>query len=237
MPGAIVQTTLGKAAAGTVTLDPFTNPVAPGNTVTVLIGACGTGNNPVGIGAKLGGVGTGFVELDFTGSAGDHAAVSIWELTSSGAGGQTTVEADTDGGSGTVEVLAWAIETLPLTGVVDKRMAGANGSSGTWSSGATPATTHPSAIAFAIMTGNGLSGASTLTGPASPWVNLAQQNAPGSGTVPGGVAGYQVLTATGAVTYAGTAVGNSTADILVITVPLASTPPPPSPGLLIATFI
>lgn len=233
---AIVQTTFGKSATGTVTLDPFTNPVAPLNTVTVLIGACGTGNNPVGIGAKLGGSGTGFTEIASAGNAGDHAAVSIWELASSGAGGQTTVEADTDGGSGTVEVFAWAIESTPLTGVADRSEPGANGSSGTWTSGATLATTQANEIAFGIMTGNGLSGPSTLAGPASPWVNLAFQNAPGSGTVPGGIAGYQILTATGAVTYAGTATPNSTADILVVTIPFAAAPPPSAGGLLVATF-
>ena len=136
----------------------------------------------------------------------------------------------------TVEVFAWAVESAPLTGVVDQEANGANGGSGTFTSGATATTTQADEIAFAVAAGNGLSGPSTYTGPASPWVNLPGQNAPGSGIVPGGIAGYLVLSAAAAVTFAGTAVPNSTADVLVVTVPLSAAPPPASPGLLLSVF-
>jgi hypothetical protein len=141
------------------------------------------------------------------------------------AGGQTTVGIESTGGTGTLTLFGWAIECDPLSGSADQFATGDDADGTSWSAGPTGTTAQDDEIWFGIMAGNGVSGQATLDGPASPWVNLSQQNRPNAGHVPGGVVGYQVTTVAGEATYAGTAAPESTACVLVFTLPSSGSGP------------
>jgi hypothetical protein len=197
---ALVQSASG---AGTATPIAVTLGAATkaGNALAVCVRLAQGTTRPQVSGITLGGGGT------FTRATGTRSASGpdneIWYALNI-AGGQTAVSVAFSGGSGTnpggvVDVLE--LSGVALTGALDGT-ASTDGSAGTaWNS---PDAVTTSAVEIAIgSVGAFLGGsATTITGPAAPWVNLAQVN---QGTIVSGMTGYQVLSAVqAAIHYAGT---------------------------------
>lgn len=207
----LVQVVAGKTQTPplTITLSATT----PGNTLIALTGDVAVVSNGAVSGITLGGAAGNWAALASQGTGGDHSIVSAWADPSC-AGGQTSVVISTTGGSGTENLFGWVLEWSGLLpGTLDKSSGGANGFAASWDSGATAATTQASEVWFGVVAGTS-SGTPGLTGPASPWVNQAQQVS-GSAAA---MCGYQVVSSTGTADYAGTASPTNTADILVVTV-------------------
>jgi hypothetical protein len=120
------------------------------------------------------------------------------------AGGQTAVSVAFSF-SGTVAFCVTVMEWsgLALSSATDQTASQLNDSSVTsWSSSATGTTAQASEVAIGAVGAEHNGGIGTITGPSSPWTNLAQQTSPGGSLAI--VAGYQVLSSTGTVTYSGT---------------------------------
>ena len=205
----------------TITLDSATT---GGNCLVALIGDVAVDNNGVPSGITLGGAADHWAQAAIQGSGTDHGVAAGWADPNC-AGGQSAVVITTTGGAGTENVFAWVFEFSGLGGTLDQSSGGANSFAATWDSGATPVTSQASEVWFGIMCGTS-SGTPSLAGPASPWVNEAQQS---SGQW-AAICGYQVTSSAGSADYAGTASPDGTADVLVFTLPGSGSPPPPGPA-------
>lgn len=123
------------------------------------------------------------------------------------AGGQTSVAISGSnigvlGGGNGGGVVVFEISGLASSSVLDAFSIGAAFSS-SWSSGTSGTTTQASEIAIGAT-----SGANTITGPGAPWTNSAP-------TSTACLAGYNILSSTGSVTYSGTSVGSGYAAVVV----------------------
>lgn len=210
-----------------------------GSSVTVTLGSATTAGNcivvAVGIGANdtvtgitLGGSAGNFASLAGTDGSTTTQAGWIWADPNC-AGGQTSVIVTP---SGTARILASVFEFSGVATVspLDKSSSNAPGSSMNWTSNSTATT----AQAVEAWVGLVITGASTITGPASPWANLAQQSA-GTKIVNAMMAGSQITSSTGAAVYSGTQTANDQYTAVVVTLKPAVVSSPLS-TLLIASF-
>jgi len=218
----------GNAATLTITLDGSTT---AGNGLVVLVAASGTSTNPTSVSAvTLGGVADHFSQLSTFGSASDAAIGSTW-LDLNCAGGQTSVAITATGGSGTLALMATVYEWAGLapSGTLDKTANSVSAGSTSWTSTATAATTQASEVWMgAVFTT--ASGAGTVTGPSSPWTNLAQVSQTQGSFADRWMSGYQEVVSTGTAAYAGAVTPSSqwiskiVALKLDVTTPVAASP-------------
>lgn len=226
---------------------PVSNSGSTGTTLTLTLGTATTaGNclvvvitthngstvNPTISGVTLGGAAGNFASLFSTGSATDESISAFWTDPNC-AGGQTSVVI-TFSSVTSPRYMASVYEFSGLAStnaaLLDKSAASALGANGTsWSSGATATTSN----AVQAWVGLVSTDSTTITGPASPWTNIAQVN-PG-GTASDFMSGYQIRSTTGAASYAGTFSPSAFYNAAVVALNPAGAPPPASSGLLMAT--
>ena len=202
----------------TVTLGAATG---TGNTLVVLVYAADAITNPTVSGITLGGSADNWA-AGVTAYNDTDINSAIW-YDSGAASGQTSVVITFAAGTGAVlglaaVVIEWA--GLVTSSALDKT-ASANGVSNAPSSGATATLSQAAQVAFGCIaaTSSGL----TLTGPGSPWIELAQV-AFGAGSA-ALQAGYQQVSATTALTYAGTATAVPAWGACIVTLKLAAAAP------------
>lgn len=199
----LVQTKQGSAGANslTITLDA---PTTAGNALIVVLGTGGTTTNPTSVtGVTLGGSADHFSQIGTFGSSSDPAIGAVW-LDLNCAGGQASVAITASGGTGSLATTASVYEWSGLYPVSPlDQSANSAGTATSWSSGSTPTTTQAAELwiggVFLID-----SGTPTLTGPASPWTNLAQVSQVQGSFNARWMSGYQVVASTGTAAYAGT---------------------------------
>ena len=182
-----------------------------GNCLVVCINSFSTGAQSVS-GVTLGGVADNFAGLKTVGGGANAPLTAIWADPNC-AGGQTSVVVagtNLNPGSGDGGIVIFEISGLVASSVLDKS-ASATGSSAAFSSGATATTT----VASEIFIGTA-DAAPTIAGPASPWTNTVNAGS-------AAVAGWQVVSSTGAATYAGTcAAGTWSAAVVTLKSPAAA---------------
>jgi len=202
LPSGVVQLKSGSSATTslTITLDA---PTGSGNSLVVVIAASGTANNPTAIACTLGGVTGNFVQDTIFGSSTDAGIGAVWR-NQPAASGQTAVGITATGGTGTIAIMATVYEVNDLAASpFDKTANSVSAGATTWTSTATAATTQATERLFGgVFTA--ASGASTITGPTSPWTNTAQINQVQGSFTDGWIAGVQNVVSTGTYTYNGT---------------------------------
>jgi hypothetical protein len=195
---------------------PVSNSGTTGTTLTLTLGSATTATNclvvvitthnastvnPAINGVTLGGLADNFASLFATGSATDESISAFWTDPNC-AGGQTSVVISFSSvTSPRYMASVYEFSGLAATNaaLLDKSAASALGANGTsFSSGSTATTTN----AVQAWVGLVSTDSTTITGPASPWNNIAQVT-PG-GTASDFMSGYQIRSATGAAAYAGT---------------------------------
>ena len=180
---------------------------------------------------KIGGSADNFTAAQAPAGSSGNPGIAAW-IDPGCAGGQTSVVITLS--KSVTTVIAWVMEWSGLTAAspLDGSGNSGSGSSGSFSSGSTGALGASGDLIIGF-TGAGLSSAPTITGPASPWTNLAEEE-DGSSRM-GLIAGWQVLTGNTAQTYSGT-LGSSTwasviialkAAVVIATVPTPAQPIPP----------
>lgn len=232
--GSSLTVTLGTDNPG----GPSPGATTAGNTLVALIGTSANTTNGTVSGITLGGSADNWAAKASEGTGPDHAISAGWADPDC-AGGQTAVAITLTGGSGD-NLFAWVFEWSSLSGTLDVSSGASTvgGFISSWTSGTTAATAQASEVAFGITCGAASSspgGSAGLTGPSSPWVNLAQQALSGSSHEKDALVGYQILSSTGTVTYNGTSSPTNTNDTLVFTLKAAAAVSPS--GLLIASII
>ena len=198
----------------------LTTATTVGNTLFVAFVANGAGATPSISGMTLGGVADNFAsEYAVTDVADSYAICAIWmdaDLQESSTAVAVTGANLNDGYLFCVEVSG-----MGAAPTLDKTSEGPIGAgTATWTSNATATLTQASEFAIGC-TGHGrFSAGDTLTGPGTPWTNGADYVwADGSA-----IAGYQVTTTAGAVTYSGTSVDSDYYVAIVATfIPSAGT--------------
>ena len=224
----LVQDASGEITSGTsltVTLGAGTT---AGNCLVDAVGASQATTNPTVSGVTLGGSSTNAVDAKSVNNNADTDAEIwiIWDI----AGGQTSVVTSFTAGSGSIQgnaatVMEWS-GVQNTSNPVDKT-AGNTGASASPSSGATTTLSQASELAIGVVSQSGGSG-DTITGPSSPWTNLAQENA---STGVGIMAGYQVVSSTAAVTYSVTLASSAAWAAVVATLLAAGGAATAVPGL------
>ncbi len=177
----------------TVTLGSATG---AGNCLIACIGASENDTNPSPGGITLGGsAGSWAQAASAANTSGCNAG--IW-VDPSCAGAQTSVVISFTGGSGgSAGVAAWVFEWSGLlASPLDKAPAGATGASTSWASGSTGTLAQAGEVAFGVVAAYG---SATITGPGG-WTNESQLTE--SSTLL--IAGYQALSSTTSLSYAGT---------------------------------
>jgi hypothetical protein len=176
--------------------------VTPGNTLIVCIAVYGTSPTQVTSSITIGGSTDHFAAVV---SCWPSMPTQIWADPNVGTS-STSVVITFTGGSGTVGNVAYVYEVSGLAAfsIVDQTSACRDlpaGSDATWTSGPTPVTAQAAEFWVGIgATYQGGGGA--ISGPASPWTNLAAETFAAS---PAGqaISGYQITTTTGQATYSG----------------------------------
>ncbi|HSZ38461.1 MAG TPA: hypothetical protein VK817_00740 [Trebonia sp.] len=195
---------------------PVSNSGTAGTTLTLTLGSATTaGNclvvvitthnastvNPAVSGVTIGGSADNFASLFATGGATDESISAFWTDPNC-AGGQTSVVI-TFSSVTSPRYMASVYEFSGLAAtnaaLLDKSAASATGANGTSFSSTSTATT---ANAVELWVGLVSTDTTTVTGPASPWTNIAQVTP--AGTASDFMSGYQIRSATGAAAYAGT---------------------------------
>ena len=201
---------------------PSPGPTTAGNCLVALIGSCADTSNGTISGITLGGSADNWAQSAAEGAGGDHAISTGWADPSC-AGGQTSVVISQASGSGTVQgLMAYVFEFSGLTGTVDVSLGQSSaGFVSSWTSGTTGATAQASEVAFGITTGASNSRGPGLTGPSSPWTNETLLVVAGTTRDKFMLCGYQILSATGTQSYAGTSSPTTTNDTLVFTLKAA----------------
>lgn len=199
-----VQTKQGSSATSsvTITLDGATT---AGNALIVMLAASGTTANPTSVSSiTLGGVADNFAQVTTYGSGSDAAIGAVW-LDLNCAGGQTSVVITVAGGTGTLAITASVYEFAGLYPVspFDQTANSVSSGSTSWTSTASPTTTQATEIWIGgVFTTD--TGAGTITGPSSPWTNLAQVSQAQGSFNDRWMSGWQQVAATGTATYNGT---------------------------------
>lgn len=218
-----IQTVTGSGTTGTTLTLTLPSPTSSGSCLVVCMsGHTGATTNPTINGVTLGGSVDNFASLIPAGGSTDESISAIWADPSC-AVGQTSVVI-TFGSATSPRYMASAYECPGLASTIaallDKSAASALGANGTsWSSGSTATTTNANQLWVGLTTSDG----TTITGPASPWVNTAE-------IIPSGAAsdfmsGYQVRSSTGAAAYAGTFSPTGSYNAAVVALNPAAAPP------------
>jgi hypothetical protein len=219
---ALVQTKQGSSATSTLTIT-LDSPTVAGNALIVMLAASGTTSNPTSVTSiTLGGSAGNFTQISTFGSSSDAAIGAGW-LDLNCAGGQTSVVITVAGGTGTLAIMASVYEWSGLYPVSPfDQTAGTVGTGTTsWSSGSTPTTVQATEVWIGCgFTTSTASGPPTITGPSSPWTNLAQVNQAQGSFNDQWVSGWQVVSSTGTAAYAGTISSSSDWIAKVITLRL-----------------
>jgi hypothetical protein len=212
----LVQSKSATGTSGTSLTITLSSATTAGNCIVVCLGSTEATDNPTISGITLGGSAGNFAASN-TAYSNSNVNAAIWANPNC-AGGDTSIVITLTGGSGgSTSVQAYAMEFSGLaTGsVLDKAPAGQNGSSASWTSGSTGTLSQASEVAIGVIfTDN----TGTLTTPGSPWTELTQLSASGGKL---GV-GYQVVSATTALTYSGTVSSSSDYGCCVITLKAAA---------------
>lgn len=173
---------------------------AAGNCLVVALGEGNSTANPAVTGITLGGSADHFALAASVKNNAD-ANCEIW--TDQDCAGGTAISVAFSGGTGAGNGIAgtvYEVSDVVSTAAVDKTAAAGAGT-GSPNSGSTGTLTQANEIAIGVIAAIGAGGAPTLAGPASPWVNQAQ----GSAARTSALTGAQVVSATTALTYSGTA--------------------------------
>jgi hypothetical protein len=175
-----------------------------GNCLVICITGTAATSNPNVTAVTLGGAAGNFAQVITAGNVtADNVTTSIWADPNC-AGGQTALSLTFSAtGSPSICVTTMEWSGLALSSVTDKTSSGLSDTTVTsWSSGATATTSQASEVAIGCVGGQLSTGITTITGPSSPWTNFTQETS--ANTHIGLLAGYQVLSSTGTVTYSGT---------------------------------
>jgi hypothetical protein len=222
----IVQAVQATAASDT-TLNATLAATGTGNCLVVCSGSTDITTNPGISSVTLGGAADNWAAANTAHNNAD-CNVDQW-IDPNCAGGQTAVVITYTGGSGgTAGVAAWVFEVAGLAASpLDKHPAGSNGIGTTWSSGSTGTLGQANEIAFGVV--GCIAGAPvTITGPGAPWTEESQINVTGAVSV---VAGYQIVSATTALTYNGSNSPSSGFGTCVITLKAGPVTPAVTGGL------
>lgn len=196
---ALVQVKSGTGTTSPVTVN-LTSPTTAGNCLVVAVAMGNSTTNPTVSGITLGGAAGNFAAA-VTLSNNADANVAIW-TDQNCAGGQTAVAVTLNAGTGAgngYDVYVYEFSNVATSSAVDKT-ASAGAGSGNFSSGSTGTLASANEVAIGIGAGIGAVGAPTVAGPASPWTNQTAVSAARTAAV----AGHQVVSATTALSYAGT---------------------------------
>lgn len=203
----LVQSKSGDTASSSSLTLTLTSNTTAGNTLVVMFGASG-GEVPTGV--TLGGSATGWT----------NPQGGTW-INQNIAGGQTSIVISFSGTGGFAGAFAFEWSGLATSGGVDKKNATV-GSGNSWTSGTTGTLTQANEVAFGFGEADSNGATPTITGPVSGFTNLTPLS--GFGGIDSGaiIAGYQQVSATTALTYAGTCT-NATLDNVgeIITLKLA----------------
>lgn len=198
MAPSLVQSKSATGTSGTSLTVTLTSNTTAGNCLVVTIGTLENTDNPTVSGITLGGSADNWAAGNTAYSNAD-ANAAIW-VDPGCAGGQTSVVISMTGGAGgSTQIAAYVMEWsgLATSSVVDKHPAGQNAQASSWTSGSSGTLTQAVEVAIGVIYADG---SGTLTTPGSPWTELAQVTTTSCklGT------GYQVTSATTALTYSGT---------------------------------
>lgn len=196
----LVQSKSGSGTTSPVTVTLTSNTTA-GNCLVVAVAAGNSTTNATVSGMTLGGSAGNFASAVALANNSD-CNVEIW-TDQNCAGGQTAVAVSFSGGTGTgngFDVFVWEFSGVSVSSAVDKAPAAAGGTTGGFASASTGTLTIANEVAVGIGGAVGSIGAPTMTGPSSPWNNQTSVSAAKTGAV----GGYQIVSATTALTYTGT---------------------------------
>lgn len=212
----VVQTVSGSGSASPVSA---TLAATTAGTCLVVVFLNHGTSAPAVTGMTIGGSASNFGALKTVTNSGEQ--VSVWACPSC-PGGQTALSVSGTSfavGGGSAGIVAYEVTGLAATlaALLDQFSTG-TGSSGTWSSGATPTTTQASEFVAGGMAGL----VNTPTGPSSPWANTSPATSL--------IAGQQVASSAGAFTYSGT-VSSTTWAAAVVTLNSVSFTAKANPGL------
>ena len=184
------------------------------NTVTVTLAATGAGNALLVVATYLSGTDSDLSGITLGGSSSGWASqlygvgtdapdVTFWANFSIAAG-QTSLVVTLPSADAVTGLTVDAYEVSGGLVALDQwEYQEVDGTSGSWTSGASAVTTSPAEFILGCVTGyNNAAAALTFTGPAGPWVNETQL---ALGSYSGSLSGYQVAASEAAFTYSGTA--------------------------------
>ena len=196
----LVQSKSAVAANASTQTITLSSPTTAGNCLLLMYGSQYTASGAVVTAVTLGGSADNWLTL--TGAINStQAVITLWGDQSC-AGGQTSVVATV---SASANLHFWLMEWsgLVATGTTlldNKKSTGTNGA--TFSSGTTLTTARANELwVGGVMCNDGGSGTPAITGPSSPWTNLAQLSAATGYSM---MVGYQTVSSTGTATYSGT---------------------------------
>jgi hypothetical protein len=210
---ALVQSAPGEATSGTTVTVTLTSPTGAGNCLAVCIGGSQGTTNPTVSGITLGGSPDNFNRAEAVNNNADTDC-EIW-LDPGCAGGRTSVVVTFNAGTGSTPGMSvWVMEWSGVTPVspADKTN-GQNGAATSWSSLSSGTLSQAVEVVIGAVSVAGGTGV-TLTGPSSPWTNLAQENGGDSVAL---MAGYQAVIATTAQTYSGTSSLDAAYGAVIVT--------------------
>lgn len=153
------------------------------------------------------------VTRNSTSNGDGYQTCAIWVNPNTG-GGQKIIDCNisspssfASGNNGAVFADIYEFSGLVLSSVVDKTVTSSGGpSSTTFTSTATATLSQATEVAIGMAGTNGFTATCTITGPSSPWVNETTLTSTWdtAGVFGGSRSGYDILSATTAVTYSGT---------------------------------
>jgi len=202
------------------------NKSTTGTSLTVTLGAAATLANclvvcatavPVSLsgnttisGIKIGSSADNFAQAETEAETTDSVSSFIWTDQDIGTSSASVAITWSTSSGGAADVYEWS--GVKTSSAVDKTN-GANNTSKSWSSGSTGTLSQASEVAVGV-NGSDSSGTNTVTGPGSPWTNEAQLTTSSGGVPLQQLSGYQVVSATTALTWSGsdsaTSVANAT---------------------------
>jgi hypothetical protein len=219
---AVLQSTSNSGATGTSLTLTLANPTAASGSclVVCVAGQTTATTNPAVTGMTLGGSAGNFGSVFSTGGSTDESNLAIWANPNC-AGSQTSVVINFTGVTGP-NYLASVLEASGLASTIaallDKSAASTTGANGTsWSTGSTATTSNANQLWVGAVATDG----TTITGPSSPWTNIAQVTQGSSDFM----SGYQVRSSVGAASYAGSFSPIGFYNSFVVALNPASAPP------------
>jgi hypothetical protein len=201
----LVQSAQNQGTGTTLTVTLSSNTTA-NNGLIVAVMAAGSTTNPTSVSMTLGGAAGNFAQR--VSAAAASAFIAAWDDLLC-TGGQTAVAITATGGSGTIGIQAAVYEFDNLLAQTAFDKSSTNASTTAWTSNATATTAQAIEVAVGLVSLDNFSTGAfgTITGPASPWVNLSQQNLTVGSAGYIWMSGYEILGTTQAVTYSGTVAG------------------------------